>query len=81
MPTARRVGEAQNALAREVFFNQLGEIRDHSFDHQRYRASSLNLVTAAIVLWSTVYLERVTSHLRERGEVPDGAFLAIIAQV
>ncbi|PCS24003.1 Mobile element protein (plasmid) [Candidatus Enterovibrio escicola] len=32
-------GEARNALARTVFFNQLGEIRDRSFEQQRYRAS------------------------------------------
>jgi TnpA family transposase len=51
-------GEARNALARAVFFNRLGEIRDRSFEQQRYRASGLNLVTAAVVLWNTVYLER-----------------------
>ncbi|HDD8738138.1 TPA: Tn3 family transposase, partial [Escherichia coli] len=33
-------------------------MRDRSFEQQRYRASGLNLVTAAIVLWNTVYLER-----------------------
>ncbi|MBC6371150.1 hypothetical protein ERK17_09945, partial [Lactobacillus kullabergensis] len=31
-------GEARNALARAVFFNRLGEIRDRSFEQQRYRA-------------------------------------------
>ena len=56
-------GEARNALARAVFFNRLGEIRDRSFEHQRYRASGLNLVTAAIVLWNTVYLERAITTL------------------
>ncbi len=34
-------GEARNALARAVFFNRLGEIRDRSFEQQRYRASGL----------------------------------------
>ena len=34
--------------------NRLGEIRDRSFGQQCYRASGLNLVTAAIVLWDTV---------------------------
>jgi TnpA family transposase len=43
-------GEAKNALARAVFFNRLGEIRNRSFENQRYRASGLNLVVAAIVL-------------------------------
>jgi TnpA family transposase len=52
-------GEARNSLARAVFFNRLGEIRDRSFEQQRW-ASGLNLVTAAIVLWNTVYLERAT---------------------
>jgi TnpA family transposase len=60
-------GEARNALARAVFFNRLGEIRDRSFEQQRYRASGLNLVTAAIVLWNTVYLERAIQALKNNG--------------
>jgi TnpA family transposase len=46
-------GEAKNALARAVFLNRLGEIRDRSFENHRYRASGLNLVVAAIVLCNT----------------------------
>lgn len=61
-------GEARNALARAVFFHRLGEIRDRSFEQQRYRASGLNLVTAAIVLWNTVYVERAIVALRARGQ-------------
>ena len=61
-------GEARNALARAVFFNRLGEIRDRSFEQQRYRASGLNLVTASIVLLNTVYLERATQGLTEAGK-------------
>ena len=64
-------GEAKNALARAVFFNQLGELRDRSFENQRYRASGLNLVVAAIVLWNTVYLERVVHALRDAGNADD----------
>jgi TnpA family transposase len=41
--------EVLNALARTVFFNRLGEVRDRSFEQQRYRASGLSLVTADIV--------------------------------
>jgi len=47
-------GEAKNALARAIFFKRLGEVRDRTFENQRYRASGLNLVVAAIVLWNTV---------------------------
>ncbi len=49
-------GEARNALARAVFIHQLGQIRDRSFEKQRYSASGLNLVTAAIVLWEHINL-------------------------
>ena len=64
-------GEARNALARAVFLHRLGEIRDRSYENQRYRASGLNLVVAAITLWNTVYLERAVSALREQGTVDD----------
>lgn len=72
-------GEARNALARAVFFNRLGEIRDRSFEQQRYRASGLNLVTAAIVLWNTVYLERATQALRARGRPLDESLLQYLS--
>jgi hypothetical protein len=65
---AHHKGEAKNALARAVFLNRLGEIRDRSFENQRYRASGLNLVVAAIVLWNTVYLERAVQTLRHAGK-------------
>ncbi|HQW21414.1 MAG TPA: Tn3 family transposase, partial [Rhodocyclaceae bacterium] len=72
-------GEARNALARAVFFNRLGEIRDRSFEQQRYRASGLNLVTAAIVLWNTVYLERAANALRNHGQGVDDALLQYLS--
>lgn len=68
-------GEARNALARAVFFNRLGEMRDRSFENQRYRASGLNLVTAAIVLWNTVYLERAVQALKDHGYAVDNNLL------
>ena len=64
-------GEARNALARAVFFNRLGEMRDRSFENQRYRASGLNLVTAAIVLWNTVYLERAIQAIKDHSQPVD----------
>lgn len=72
-------GEARNALARAVFFNRLGEIRDRGFEQQRYRASGLNLVTAAIVLWNTVYLERATKALNSHGQAVDDALLQYLS--
>ncbi len=72
-------GESRNALARAVFFNRLGEIRDRNFEQQRYRASGLNLVTAAIVLWNTVYLERATSALSGNDHAVDDALLQYLS--
>ena len=72
-------GEARNALARAVFFNRLGEIRDRSFEQQRYRASGLNLLTAAIVLWNTVYIERAVNALREQGQEIDDDHLQYLS--
>src|SRR5215472_17535809 len=60
-------GEQQNALRRAVFFNRLGEIRDRSYEDQRYRASGLNLVVAAIILWNTVYLAEAVEALKNKG--------------
>jgi len=58
-----------------VFLNRLGEIRDRSFENQRYRASGLNLVVTAIILWNTVYLERSIQALRASGKDIDEALL------
>jgi hypothetical protein len=64
-------GEQQNALRRAVFFNRLREIRDRSYENQRHRASSLNLLVAAIILWNTTsYLQRAVDHLRIQGHHP-----------
>lgn len=63
----------------DAFFNHLGEIRDRSFEQQHYRASGLNLVTAAIVLWNTVYLERAANALRGHGQTVEDALLQYLS--
>lgn len=72
-------GEARNALGRVVFFNRLGELRDRSYENQRYRASGLNLLTAAIILWNTVYLGRAVEALRAQGTSIDERLLPHVA--
>ena len=61
-------GESRNSLARAVFFNRLGEIRDRSYQQQAYRAGGLALITSAIVLWNTVYMERAVQSMIDRGD-------------
>ena len=60
-------GEARNALARAVYFCRLGEVRDRSFENQFFRASGLNLLVSAIILWNTKYLEEAYTELRRQG--------------
>ncbi|HDR7612929.1 TPA: Tn3 family transposase [Bacillus mycoides] len=65
-------GEAKHALARAVFFNRLGEIRDRSYEDQLHRASGLQLLILAIVLWNTVYISRAVDALRAKGvDIPE----------
>lgn len=64
-------GEAKNTLARAIFLNCLGGMRDRSFENQRYRASGLNLVVAAIIIRNTEYLEKAIRTLREHGRKVD----------
>lgn len=49
--------------------HRLGEIRDRTFEQQRYQASGLKLVTAAIVLWNTAYLKRAAQAQRDAGSL------------
>lgn len=72
-------GESRNALARAVCFHRLGRLRDRTAELQQHRASGLTLVTAAIVLWNTVYLGRALDALRRHREVVSDALLAHIA--
>jgi TnpA family transposase len=64
-------GEARNSLARAVFIHRLGEIRDRTYENQQHRASGLNLLVTAIILWNTRYLESAVAALRHSKNVPD----------
>jgi TnpA family transposase len=72
-------GEASNSLRRAVFFHRQGEIRDRTFENQSFRASGMSLITAAIVHWNTVYLERAVQHLRAQGFTIRDDLLAHVA--
>ena len=64
-------GESRNSLARAAFIHRLGEIRDRTYENQQHRASGLNLLVTAIILWNTRCLARAIATLREVDEVPD----------
>ncbi len=72
-------GEALHALARQLFFGRLGELRDRAFEDQFHRASCLHLLMAAIAAWNTIYLTEAIATLRKRGEEIPEATVAHIA--
>ncbi len=61
-------GDALHALARQLSFGQLGDLRDRAFEDQMHRMSCLHLIRAAIAAWNTVYLTEAIAPLRTRGE-------------
>jgi hypothetical protein len=72
-------GEALHALARQLFFGRLGELRDRALEDQIHRASCLHSLMAAIAAWNTVYLTKAIATLRKRGEEMPEATVAHIA--
>jgi TnpA family transposase len=71
-------GEALHALARQLFFGRLGELRDRAFEDQMHRASCLHLLMAAIAAWNTVYLTKAIETLRKQGEeIPEATVVHI----
>ena len=62
---------SRNSLTRAVFIHRLGEIRDRTYENQQHRASGLNFLVTAIILWNTRYLERAVAALRQVEDVPD----------
>lgn len=43
----------------------------HANENQQHRASGLNLVVTAIILWNTRYLERAVATLQQTENLPD----------
>lgn len=58
---------------------QLGELRNRAAEAMAYRASGLNLVVNAIVLWNTVYLSRVVDYVRSQGIIIPEDLLSSVA--
>lgn len=61
-------GESRHAVARAICHGQKGEIRKRYTDGQEDQLGALGLVTNAVVLWNTIYMQAALYHLREQGE-------------
>lgn len=61
-------GEGRHAVARAICYGQRGEIRKRYREGQEDQLGALGLVTNAMVLWNTLYMQEVLSWMRRNGE-------------
>lgn len=65
-------GESLHSLRRFLLFANEGNINKRFPEEQQTQANSLNLVTNAIVLWNTVYLQAAVEQIKSEGiEIKD----------
>lgn len=65
-------GEGRHSVARTICYGQRGEIRKRYREGQEDQLGALGLVTNAVVLWNTVYMQAALDHLQTQpGEVKD----------
>ena len=69
------------AIIDELKVHRLGELRDRTAEAMAYRASGLNLVVNAIILWNTTYLARTLNYVRGQGVVLTDELLSHVAPV
>lgn len=61
-------GEGRHAVARAICYGQRGEIRKRYREGQEDQLGALGLVTNAVVLWNTLYMQEALSWIRRNGE-------------
>ena len=69
-------GEGRHAVARAICYGQRGEIRKRYREGQEDQLGALGLVTNAVVLWNTLYMQEAFAHLRSTGEGPEDEHIA-----
>ncbi len=60
-------GEGRHAVARAICYGKRGEIRQRYREGQEDQLGALGLVTNAVVLWNTIYMDAALSRLRQQG--------------
>ena len=64
-------GEALHSLRFQLFYANQGELKTQQDDQLLNQVGCLNLVTNAIIVWNTVYIDRVVQQLRSEGHSID----------
>jgi TnpA family transposase len=62
-------GEGRHAVARAICYGQRGEIRKRYREGQEDQLGALGLITNAVVLWNTIYIESALAHLQQSSEI------------
>lgn len=62
-------GEGRHSVARAICHGQRGEIRKRYREGQEDQLGALGLVTNALVLWNTIYMQASLDHLRHQSVV------------
>lgn len=61
-------GKGRHAVARAICYGQRGAIRKRYREGQEDQLGALGLVTNAVVLWNTLYMQEALSWMRSNGE-------------
>jgi TnpA family transposase len=59
-------GEERHGVARIICYGQRGEIRKRYREGQEDQLGALGLVTNAVVLWNTIYMQAALDHLQNQ---------------
>ena len=66
-------GEEVHGLREFLFFDNKGQIRKQQPDELVNLAGCLNLISNAVIVWNTVYMQEVIDELRKRGHAVNEA--------
>ena len=72
-------GEYRHKLPRWIFFANQGEFTKGDYEEIMNKASSLSLVSNAILYWNTIKIEKIVTSLRQQGEEIDDETLSHIS--
>jgi TnpA family transposase len=61
-------GEGRHAVARVICHRQRGEIRKRYREGREDQLGALGLVTNAVVLWNSLYMQAALDHLQQQSQ-------------
>ncbi len=61
-------GEGRHSVARIICYGQRGEIRKRYKEGQEDQLGALGLVTNAVILWNTIYMQAALDHIQQQSK-------------